>query len=201
MSQSAESWFLCWENKWIQKCIQTFANIQGTTWCELTETGFLVLSWGTVLQALCSSSRWSHTVSQMLKYRLWGGPSTTHSVCSIVCFSIQAWLYCGKVWDHCHAKIYHSSVFPTCFPFIEASSTETISDEVSVDETKDQTDLSDPASGLCWIVFSCYLQTWHSDTFHHLQIFFSPATSYFVLYLPSLVRFLTDTIYTMLRSL
>lgn len=122
----------------------------------------------------------------MLKYRLWGGPSTTHSVCSIVCFSIQAWLYCGKVWDHCHAKIYHSSVFPTCFPFIEASSTETISDEVSVDETKDQMDLSDPASGLCWIVFSCYLQTWHSDTFHHLQIFFSPATSYFVLYLPSL---------------
>lgn len=107
----------------------------------------------------------------------------------------------GKVWDHCHAKIYHSSVFPTCFPFIEASSTETISDEVSVDETKDQMDLSDPASGLCWIVFSCYLQTWHSDTFHHLQIFFSPATSYFVLYLPSLVRFLTDTIYTMLRSL
>lgn len=45
MSQSAESWFLCWENKkWIQKCIQTFANVQGTTWCELTETGFLVLS-------------------------------------------------------------------------------------------------------------------------------------------------------------
>lgn len=40
-----------------------------------------------------------------------------------------------------------------------ASSAETISDEASVDKTKDQMDLSDLASGPCWIVFSCYLQT------------------------------------------